>query len=138
MDDQHGSLALIQKVSVISGPQGCARGHGDRANLDRREVSHHKIRRIRQQQQNPLLSHDSEPAKPVSRAVNLFGDLRVCERSVFIQDGRPLAASFAKVAIDEMVGQVERIDSSAHVFKRSNRSSTITLWSAILPASRSL
>ena len=126
-DDQHAGARIVEDVAILGGlPQRVDRNR-HRADLDRAEEAAGEVRRIEQQQRDPLFPpHAEMVAQRAAGAVDALQQLLKRDALVAALDGDLRAAAFADVAIDKMRGDVEDVG-EGHRTAPADRSWSISL-----------
>ena len=108
-DDGYAGAGVVEDIFVIVRFGLGVDGNGDGADFDGAKERVEKFGRVEKQEEHALLRTNAESAQSIAGAVGALEELLICDALVGAFDGDVLRATFDKVAVHEVGGDVEEL-----------------------------
>lgn len=107
-DDGDTCACIVQEEFVFVRTEKSIDGNGDGADLDGGEEGGGEFGNVGEKEQDAFFHADTESmTKGVAETIDAFGELRIGDTLVATLDGDAIGTTFAKMAVDEVIGGVE-------------------------------
>jgi hypothetical protein len=108
VNDGDTCASIVEKEFVFVGAEKGVDGNGDRADLDGGEEGAGEFGNVGEKEEDAFFHADVESmTKGVAETIDAFGELRIGDRLVATLDGDTICTTFAKMAVDEIIGGIE-------------------------------
>src|SRR5579862_2862768 len=108
-DDRYASARIVQQIPVIGRLQQGVHRNRYGSYLDGAEEARRELRRVEQEQQNPLFHPNTELLQTIAHLIDAMEKLAVREADLTAFDSDLLGPPFLDVAINEMSSGVELV-----------------------------